>query len=180
MEGYEGIYEVSSLGQVKRLPGYSERIHKGKVVRQPIAERILKPSGQYPQVGLCVDGKVSHHYCHHLVAQTFIGERGVGQQVCHNNGQSLDPSSNNLRYDSPTGNASDRHLHGTDAVGESNPSAKLTERDVKDIYNLLEVHTQEHVAELYGLKRSSVASIAQKRRWTHVEPEDDLLWVHIL
>lgn len=62
--GYEGLYQVSNLGNVKSL-NYN---HTGK-------ERILKKyKGQdgYLRNNLCKDGEIKHMLNHRLVAQAFI------------------------------------------------------------------------------------------------------------
>lgn len=64
VKGYEGLYEVSNLGNVKSL-NYR---HTGR-------ERILKPGkvgGGYLQVQLCKNGKRKMLLVHRLVAAAFI------------------------------------------------------------------------------------------------------------
>lgn len=58
IEGYEGIYQVSNLGRVKRFS----------------ADRILSPANNlgYHKVGLSKDGKVTQFKVHRLVADAFI------------------------------------------------------------------------------------------------------------
>ena len=61
---YEGLYQVSNLGNVKSL----NFNHTGK-------EQILKPhkdKGGYLRVDLCKDGKRNGKLIHRLVAQAFI------------------------------------------------------------------------------------------------------------
>ena len=63
VKGYEGLYEVSSLGRVKSL-NYN----------RTGVEKILKPgmTSGYLQVGLYKDGEVKHFYVHRLVAEAFL------------------------------------------------------------------------------------------------------------
>lgn len=73
VKGYEGLYQVSSLGRVKSVA----RLVRGRGLgMKPIVERILKPcvvpSGHL-QVVLCRDGKEhKHKSIHRLVAEAFI------------------------------------------------------------------------------------------------------------
>lgn len=104
IKGYEGAYEVSSLGQIRSLPGHYRHA------------KILKPGtiGKgYQGVSLCLDGKVKGFYVHHLVAAAFIGPRPEGLDVCHNNGDQTDNRIENLRYDTVNGNMRDSIAHGT-------------------------------------------------------------------
>lgn len=70
IEGFEGLYEVSSYGRVKSL----ERIVKNHGGVQKRAERILKEnhSSTHSMVVLCKDGKTYPKTVHRLVANAFI------------------------------------------------------------------------------------------------------------
>ena len=111
--GYEGIYEVSNHGRVRsvdRTVTYSNgqvRRYKGKVRRTP-----LNQDG-YPLVSLCIHGKCQSHYVHSLVAETFIGTRPEGMEVCHNDGSKTNNHVDNLRFDTQSENTLDRVAHGT-------------------------------------------------------------------
>ncbi len=69
VKGYEGLYEVSSTGRVRRLAGISEGKHK-----YPVKARELKLGHRngYPIVALCRAGKPRYEYVHRLVAKAFI------------------------------------------------------------------------------------------------------------
>lgn len=69
---YEGLYQVSNLGNVKSIGRWIDAKCKGKRWQE---EKILKPSveGQgYLFVSLCKNGKVKFFKVHRLVAQAFI------------------------------------------------------------------------------------------------------------
>ena len=61
IDGYDGAYQVSSLGRV--------RSHKSGEWR---ARRASKDKDGYLQVALCKDGKEKNYKVHRLVAQAFI------------------------------------------------------------------------------------------------------------
>lgn len=73
IKGYEGLYQISNVGQVKSLDrivkhsGENERIQKG---------RILKPffnkDTGYVEIGLSKNGKSKKHRIHRLVADAFV------------------------------------------------------------------------------------------------------------
>ena len=92
--GYEGYYQVSNLGRVKRVNGKKEHILNGGL-------------GTYIGVSLCIDGKVKQYGVHRLVAQAFIPNPENKPQVNHINGDKYDNRVENLEWTS----ASENSLH---------------------------------------------------------------------
>lgn len=72
IEGYEGLYEVSSYGRVRSLDRYVKgrygnyRLHKGKILSP------AKDTTGYLKVVLSCNGKSKTIKVHRLIAQTFI------------------------------------------------------------------------------------------------------------
>lgn len=78
MPNYEGLYQISNLGNVKSL-NYNRT---GE-------ERVLKPvkvTKGYLKVKLCKNGEVKQYIIHRLVAETFIPNTSNKEQVNHING----------------------------------------------------------------------------------------------
>lgn len=87
---YEGLYQVSNLGNVKSLPkgdgnGYSERLLKFDLSKSKLAT--------YHRVTLSKEGKVKRFLVHRLVAQLFIDNPDNKPQVNH-----IDHNSTNNCY----------------------------------------------------------------------------------
>ena len=64
IKGYEGLYQVSNLGNIKRMAGYQAK-----------NERILTPvnnGNNYWSVNLSKNGKKVRFYVHRIVADNFI------------------------------------------------------------------------------------------------------------
>jgi hypothetical protein len=72
MIGFEGIYEVSDLGQIKRLP---RKWIAGKNQHRSIGESIVRQNELrgYMKVSLTKDGKEYSKQAHRLVWQSFNG-----------------------------------------------------------------------------------------------------------
>lgn len=90
IEGYEGIYQVSNLGNVKSL-NYN-RTSK---------EKILKPlNGKdgYLFVILSKQGKRKTHLVHRIVAQTFIDNPNNLPQINHKDEDKTNNCINNLEF----------------------------------------------------------------------------------
>jgi hypothetical protein len=113
IEGFDG-YEVSNFGRVRsvdRLVKYAN----GRDCRR--RGQVLKPAvvgSGYLQVSL---GSNACRRIHILVAEAFIGPRPNGMVVCHNDGERMNNSVANLRYDTPSANIVDQVKHGTHALG---------------------------------------------------------------
>ena len=108
--GHEGHYEVSDRGRVRSLDWTNSRgiLVPGRIRKLPT------DSWGYQQVGLQENGKQVLHLVHKLVMEAFVGERpSPTHQICHNNGDQADNRLVNLRYDTPSANATDTVKHGT-------------------------------------------------------------------
>lgn len=106
--GYEGFYEVSSLGRVRSLDRVAAngRKFKGKVLRT-----VTNHNGHI-RVMLHKDRKSKYHWVHRLVLEAFVGPRPENYDACHNNGIPGDNRPENLRWGTRSANAKDRVLHG--------------------------------------------------------------------
>ena len=106
VRGYEGRYQVSTLGRVKSLA----RMRKGKSnCEVPVPERLMtlraKPGvgRQRPYVEVYLrdggprDAQGKHKLVHRLVADAFIKPLEPGEQVDHINGVHGDNRAENLR-----------------------------------------------------------------------------------
>ena len=162
--GYEGSYEISSIGRVKSLA----RVVQGRKGRRRSMEvRVLLPRyrGPYRSAVLAKDGVQKPWSIHSLVALAFIGPRPHGLQVCHGDGNSDNNHPTNLRYDTVTANHADRRKHGTLPLGERVGPSKLTCEQVREI--ALDHRTQRQVAKDYGVCKSTIGAIRRGEVWGH-------------
>ena len=82
--GYEGLYQVSNLGNVRKF--------NGKILKQTIN------TNGYMRVSLYKDKKSKFMYVHRLVAMAFINQFPNTKDVDHINGVRNDNNINNLRW----------------------------------------------------------------------------------
>ena len=120
--GYEGLYQVSNLGNVKSLPK-----HKGCGVGYTQPERILRNScnGHYLFVYLSKDHKQKMHYVHRLVAQAFIPNPENKREVNHINGVKKDNRVENLEWNT----SSENTIHAFENGLETPYSRKILQLD---------------------------------------------------
>lgn len=112
----DGRYHISDRGRV-RSNGWVAKCADGRKLRVPpkILSTRTSHSAGYVMVNLhLVDGTRRHVHVHHLVLEEFVGPRPPGYYGCHNNGDGSDNRVENLRWDSPAGNGSDKLIHGTE------------------------------------------------------------------
>ena len=70
--GYEGIYQVSNLGNVRSLDRYIINSKGSKCFLKGKLMKLNKSGGGYVCINLTKNGKVKGHFVHRLVAQAFI------------------------------------------------------------------------------------------------------------
>ena len=162
--GFEGIYDVSDLGRVRRLYDGGES-----------GWRLLNPSLNktgtgYFQVTLHAGEKVRRSaLVHHLVAEAFIGPKPSPEMlVCHNDGDSRNNKANNLRYDTFSANQLDRIRHGTHNKGERHGNSKLSDEQVAEIKRRYAKGGSRALAEEFGVARHTITRIAAGKTWQHV------------
>lgn len=116
--GFEGKYSVSDFG---RICSFFDKHCKRRSTPQKFLTFYItrtRPRGRgYYFVKLSngrIKGGRTKHVCasvHVLVLQAFVGPRPPGQQGCHNDGNPKNNLLTNLRWDTPSGNYSDRKKH---------------------------------------------------------------------
>lgn len=118
VEGYEGYYEVSNLGRIKRLSRVVT-YPDGKLVRTPGKLLSLKPGNHlgYILVSLCKNGKPAKLYLHRLIAQTFIPNPDNHPLINHKDGNKANNHVDNLEWCSRAHNV--RHAYDTGLMDNS-------------------------------------------------------------
>ena len=159
--GYEGLYEISDLGNVRSLDrtivtkdGVT-KTYKGKALR-------TKPL-PYCRVGLSKENVCKTYSIHTLVLLAFVGPAPADKPY----GRHLD--------DDPSNNRLDNLVWGTpqensdDAVVSGAHGKKLTPEIVKFIRHLSDRGlSQSFIGELYSIQGSSVSHILTGRTWSAV------------
>ena len=102
--GYEGLYEVSNLGNARSLARVDAQGGRRR-------QRTLKPSRMdirgHRGIKLRRDGVVKSRYVHQLVLEAFIGPCPDGLEACHWNDVPDDNRLENLRWATKSANRHD-------------------------------------------------------------------------
>lgn len=171
--GFEGVYEVSCMGRVRRLLQESGT-QAGRILRP----QYRSPNG-YPSVVLYREQKGRFCFLHHLVAGAFIGPRPPGKEINHKDGNKKNPNVLNLEYVSPSQN----RKHAVDmgllyvpperrARGQKIGVSKL---DPKKIEAIRGEHAEGAyvitLARRYGVSRQTIWKITTGQTWKEIGHE---------
>lgn len=117
------------------------------------------------------DGNRKPRYVHRLVLESFVGPCPRGMECSHF--PDRDPKNCNLSnpsWGTKKANQADRIAHGTDARGEKNKGAKLTDEMVRSIrkeYVPRKV-TSIQLGRKYGVSGAKIRQIVARAAWAHV------------
>jgi len=160
IDGYDGIYQISNLGNVKSFKRYSN----GKILTPK------KDKDGYLEIGLRDNSSKRKSYrVHRLVAIVFIPNplnlpdiNHKDNITCHNNVDNLEwcTKDYNNKYRFTNGNA--------DHKCENHLKTKLTNEKVKQIYLLGHSgkYTEPEIAKIFNTTRSVVNHIRLGYTWS--------------
>ena len=183
VKDYEGIYQVSNLGNVRRLAYVKTMCNQFDCWLQDMPEYVFTPgldTRGYPQVSLTI-GKRRVARVHRLVAEAFLEAPSQELQtecelagfpcvlVNHKDGNKVNNNIANLEWCSPKYNVD----HAMVVIGinhkkgEDCHSNKLSREEAVEVYTLAHqsAQSQESIAEVYGIKQITVSNIKTGRAW---------------
>lgn len=162
--GYEGIYEVSSLGRVRRVG----RANGANKIGVPL--KLQYGWAGYPHLILNNRGKRLIPV-HRMVAEAFLGPCPEGHEVHHLDHDRKNARVDNLVYLSQAEHAAahtgqERPNHPR---GERATHAKLTAAEVRAIRRDYHKFTKPELARRYGVHSSTIWKIKARRLWSHLD-----------
>lgn len=166
IEGFEGIYQVSNLGNVKRLAGQCGTVYR----KEKILSKSLTHDG-YEKVRLIHREKDVTKRVHRLVAETFVPNPEGKETVNHIDGNKQNNFATNLEW-------MDRHEQldhayrlslKTSITGEDNANAKLTKEQVDYIRQHYKKGSREFgsvaLAKKFGVTHRVILLIAKNKSY---------------
>ena len=158
--GYEGIYDVSDHGRVRRMKAYNNT-WIGKVLKSVVGKN------GYVQVGLCNGFNQRTHKIHQLATEAFFGECPDDKEVNHIDGDKTNNHIGNLEYVSHRENVLHACRNGLSASarGEQQGNVKLTEENVHEIRTLLGKKSQNVIARLFNVSQPTISDISTGKNW---------------
>ena len=147
IKGYEGIYQVSSLGRIKSLPRYTRN---GSCKYEKILKQCDDKEG-YKILNLYKNGKHKTFRVHRLVAQEFIPNPNNLPEINHKDENPANNNLENLEWCTCKYN----HNYGTwreKRKGKKNPRArKIMCTDTGKIFD-----TIKEASEYYKIGRTNI------------------------
>ncbi len=164
--GYDGRYEASTFGRIRRV---KDKMHRKAAWRDEIMKPLAPDKHGYVRIGLMRGRAVIRTGVHQLIALTFLGACPEGCEINHIN---LDKSNNrldNLEYITHAANMEHaRHFgvwHTLD--GERNPSSKLTADEVRAIR--ASSLPQRELAAQYGVTQVAIHYVVTRQSYREVD-----------
>ena len=163
-EFFDGNYEVSTLGNVRRATPAS-----GTYVGRPVKQRINFVCGGYCRVGLTRNGKPVEQRVHVLVAAAFICQRPHGLEINHIDGNKLNNKLSNLEYVTRAENM----RHASEIMlterGSTHHNSKLTEDKVRRMRALSAAGASySSLGRMFGVSHAAARRAVIGKTWRHV------------
>lgn len=159
---YEGLYQVSNLGNIKSFKRKKEKILTNKIHRLG-----------YYKTCLAKDNINKMFFIHRLVLLTFKPkEYFEGAEVNHKNGIKNDNMLENLEWCTRSENI--QHSFDTGLIisrkGESHHKAKLTELQILQIreYHKNKEMTILEMSKIYNVHKKTISKIINNKIWKHI------------
>ena len=157
VEGFEGLYKVSSEGVLFSIPRNGT---KGGI------RKSFKTNRGYEMYKLSKNNKMYNRYAHRLFAQHFIANPENKPYINHIDGNPLNNTLDNLEWVTQSENV----LHAIEtglvhALGENHPHVKLTDKEVLEIRDLYRhrIYNQRELGEIYGVFQTNISSIVRNQ-----------------
>lgn len=149
---FDQRYDVSDQGRVRSWTYRGNRANRR--LESPVELKPYPDGRSYLQVDFA--GKT--YRVHVLVMLAFVGSRPDGFEVCHRDGNTKNNCLENLRYDTPSGNSSDKSF--------SAPLRKLTAEESMEIRRRLRAgSSMSELAREFVISTHSVRDIRDCRTW---------------
>jgi len=184
INGYEGLYQISSLGRVKSFAKVKtgKRPSRGYYCGREIYMSICDNGRGYMFVSIRCGSKKKNKYIHRLLAQHFIPNPQNKPQVNHINGIKSDNRIENLEWVTERENAihafKNGYLHqlpkmqklASEATrGEQNTRSILKDIDIPIIFKMNKAgHIQSSIAKHFGVCRATIGYVLNRKTWNHV------------
>lgn len=157
VNGFEGYYEVSDVGEVRNS--------KRGTLLTPRRHR----NGGHLRVRLQKNGVAVEAWIHRLVLEAFAEPRPTGMVCRHLDGNPENNCVENLCWGTLSENQHDRKTHGTMALAEQHPNSKLSNNQVREIRTRVAYGEQKQtLAKEFGLSDVAIGKLVRRKTYRSV------------
>lgn len=96
IKGYESLYKISNLGNVKSLT--RKRNDRNQILKEKNMKIVIPKNGGYPYVNLCKNGIAKNELMHRLLAENFLANDNNFPCVNHIDGNKQNNNLSNLEW----------------------------------------------------------------------------------
>ncbi len=165
VDGYDEMYEVSDMGNVR-----SWKTTRGRRLSSP---RTLTPLTDHlgrKSISLWKNNREKRTRVHRLVLTAFVGKCPDGMECCHYDGNPSNNNMPNLRWDTHRNNYLDMKRHGRSTGNKPGcrTYSKVTEGQVREIREIGRTKTLREIASMYPIETSQVSNILLNISWKNV------------
>ena len=189
IKGYEGLYQVSTLGRIKRITFINNMINKPQ--DKLLSLKKIDNLG-YKTVCLCKNNQLKNKRIHRLVAETFLPNSKNLPCVNHIDGNKQNNYVSNLEWCTHSYNT--KHALKSNLIntekhkkaaqnnikiaqkyaykhsGENNGRAKLSKEDIitiRESYSQ-KLMNQNELSIKYNVSQSTIGSIINRKTWKNI------------
>lgn len=107
---------------------------------------------------------------HRLILEAFCGPCPKGYHGCHWDGNGLNNSLPNIRWDTPKSNCADRARHGRQINGQIHHLAALNDEQVLQIRSIRNntILSYAKIANIFGVTKPTIVKICLRKTWKHL------------
>lgn len=164
---FEGIYEGSTLGRIRRVKLSRGRAYKPGLVMSAQVDKL----GYLRHNLTRADGGYRGAATHRLIFAAFNGDIPSGMCINHINGRKDDARLANLELVTYWQNAQHALSTGLSTRGNRHHSSKLTESAVREIRRLAadDSVSMTDLGRRFGVTAVAISAVVRRRTWQHVD-----------
>ena len=166
IKGYEGIYMVSNLGNIKSLNRIINNRWGNFIKSGNIIKKFYDDYG-YHKVNLYKNFIIKQFFVHKLVVENFTNNKtSFTNQVNHIDRNKINNNILNLEVCSPIENIRKSRIN---QKGEQKPNSRLKDKDVREIRSLKGIMTITELAYKFKCGRTTIWQSQSGQQWKHIK-----------